>query len=192
MARPPRWTVREVPRGITIVRLSSWKYFDAYIRQEMLDYQSYIWRGQRCSDWLLEPTLDRVSKRLSPKRRQAMADEHLERFKYATRGRRGLNPPFHSEVEQGVFDHIDGLFSLGTRTHSGGWPPWGCLWGHLLRSRQRTCGKRLYSVDGFNCLACGSRIGNPSEMMVLLALHENDEYPRPGAGNAQQFPPILG
>jgi FRG domain len=64
-----------------------------YVRQEMLDYRPYVWRGHRCSTWLLEPTLDRKLKRFDVGRQLLETRQHLERFKFATRGRRGTNPP---------------------------------------------------------------------------------------------------
>lgn len=93
MARTPRWTVTLQKHGVWHVKLSSWRYFNEYIQQKLLDYRNYIWRGQRCSDWLLEPTLDRAIKRKSKKRQIEIIKEHLDRFRYATRGRRGLSPP---------------------------------------------------------------------------------------------------
>lgn len=70
-----------------------------FIYQEMLDYETYIWRGQRCDNWLLEPTLDRLIKKmkLSAKSKSKFRTEHLDHFKYATRGRRGINPPHINE-----------------------------------------------------------------------------------------------
>lgn len=93
MARTPRWKETDEDYAIWKVRLSSWKYFYDYIRQEMLDYRSFIWRGQRSSDWLLKSTLDRAIGTYSDRRRQQITSQHLENFKYAARGRRGPNPP---------------------------------------------------------------------------------------------------
>ncbi len=58
----------------------------------MLDYSHYIWRGQRDSEWRLETSLDRELKRKRKDKRNTLAKEHLENFKYAVRGRRGKNP----------------------------------------------------------------------------------------------------
>lgn len=93
MARTPRWRNKDDLHGIRVVTLSSWKYFYDYVRAEMLDYRTFIWRGQRCSTWLLEPTFDRLARKYSSKVRQSVLTTHLDRFKYATRGRRGPNPP---------------------------------------------------------------------------------------------------
>ena len=93
MARTKRWIETPQKKGICYVKISSWKYFNDFIQQEMLDYRSFIWRGQRCSDWLLEPTLDRANKKKSKKRQLLIMKEHLKSFNYATRGRRGLHPP---------------------------------------------------------------------------------------------------
>ena len=63
MARKKRWVEHDVVDGCGEVYLYSWRYFFDYVHQEMLDYQTYIWRGKRCDNWLLEPTLDRLVKR---------------------------------------------------------------------------------------------------------------------------------
>lgn len=90
MSRPPRWKEGKIDRGVVEFNLSSWKYFADYINNEMLDHIFYVYRGHADSSWKLEPTLDRVVKNpISPKR-----EEHLTRFKFETRGRRGSNPPF--------------------------------------------------------------------------------------------------
>ncbi|WP_432666791.1 FRG domain-containing protein [Wukongibacter baidiensis] len=92
MARPARWIEEDIKDGIGIIRLSSWKYFSTYVHDEMLDYPNYIWRGQENSNWLLEPTLDRVLKKQKSVNEKAVK-RHLESFKYSVRGRRGSNPP---------------------------------------------------------------------------------------------------
>jgi FRG domain len=74
------------------VELSSWKYFHDYVRQEMLDFSSYIWRGQRDAQWALASSLDRTLSGLSAERREGGAAAHLRRFQQSTRGRRGPNP----------------------------------------------------------------------------------------------------
>ena len=92
MARTSRWKRENKDYGIQTVKLSSWKYFGDYVRQELLDFRTYIWRGQRCSDWLLESTLDRRMKSRPKARQQHLVDQHFLNFKLATRGRRGPNP----------------------------------------------------------------------------------------------------
>jgi hypothetical protein len=92
MARTPRWEITNEPHGIQLVRLSSWKYFSDYIRQEMLDYRTFVWRGHRCNDWSLQSTLDRQLTKVPPTKRATVTARHLENFKFATRGRRGSTP----------------------------------------------------------------------------------------------------
>lgn len=95
MARKKRWEISRIENGIAEVKLLSWRYFTDYVRQEMLDYETYIWRGQRNSDWDLVSTLDRlVSKaRVAATKRSEFRRNHLDQFQYAVRGRRGPNPP---------------------------------------------------------------------------------------------------
>jgi hypothetical protein len=76
-----------------LTRLSSWEYFDDYIREKMLDYRHFVWRGQASDTWLLEPTIDRLFKKLGKPNDEDLLQIHLIRFKYASRGRRGSNPP---------------------------------------------------------------------------------------------------
>jgi FRG domain len=89
MSRKPRWIERDLTDGFTELDLSSWKYFSDYINQEMLSFTDYVYRGHADSSWKLEPTLDRIIKSPSSKKRI----KHLERFQFETRGRRGSNPP---------------------------------------------------------------------------------------------------
>jgi hypothetical protein len=92
MPRPPRWTKGGVVDGVIEVELASWKYFHDFVRQELLEYPQYVWRGQRDAAWELESSFDRT---LTPKQvrtRRAIATRHLAKFKLATRGRRGATP----------------------------------------------------------------------------------------------------
>lgn len=97
MARPKRWNIHATENGVGRVDIYSWRYFMDFVYQRMLNYETYIWRGHRCDNWLLEPTSDRFMKELGKPPRSMGAgmllEEHLERFKYAVRGRRGSNPP---------------------------------------------------------------------------------------------------
>jgi hypothetical protein len=86
-----RWPGR-YDESIRTIELTSWEQFDRWVR-EMLDYRGYVWRGHASDQWLLEPTLDRILKKRGRLTRQKLRTDHLERFKLATRGRRGLNPP---------------------------------------------------------------------------------------------------
>lgn len=89
MARKKRWTTTPYDKGVEKYILLSWRYFLDFINQELLNYNTYIYRGHGDSNWKLEPTIDRyVKDPTSPKRQQL-----LENFKFATRGRRGNNPP---------------------------------------------------------------------------------------------------
>lgn len=78
--------------GIKIIHLKSWASFENKIRDEMLDYRHFIWRGQADARWLLEPTLDRLLKKLNKLFNEEIRNEHLRRFIYASRGKRGKNP----------------------------------------------------------------------------------------------------
>lgn len=95
MSRTKRWTWTEVGVGFAEVRILSWKYFGDFIYQEMLNYDSYIWRGHRCDDWKLESTLDRLVRnaKVPSAREEKFRASHLDQFKFAVRGRRGSNPP---------------------------------------------------------------------------------------------------
>lgn len=88
MGRTSRWTYTPNVNGVQEYGLSSWKYFSDFINQEMLDYTTYVYRGHGNYKWKLEPTIDRLIKQPTSIKRE----QHLERFKFATRGRRGTNP----------------------------------------------------------------------------------------------------
>lgn len=92
MTKQSRWVPKGTANGIWEVEFSSWKYFHDFVRQQMLDYSHYIWRGQRDANWKLESSLDRILRSKLPSRRPSLARAHLQDFKLAVRGRRGPNP----------------------------------------------------------------------------------------------------
>lgn len=95
MARRKSWEWIGNGNGYAEVKLLSWKYFTDFVYKEMLNYETYIWRGQRCDDWALESTLDRLVKKakVAKTKRIGFVKSHLEQFQYAVRGRRGTHPP---------------------------------------------------------------------------------------------------
>jgi hypothetical protein len=91
------WVLEKTECGIAEVKLSSWKYFGQFIYEHLQAYNSLIWRGQRCENWSLEPTLDRIVKKQTDRSRDKFIQDHLNRFKFAAIGRRGANPTQISE-----------------------------------------------------------------------------------------------
>lgn len=103
------WEHLGIEDGTSSFRLGSWSQFFDFLEAEVFSSpgarrRSYIWRGQRRADWSLSTTLDRQldALRLLPlnaKDVEKVPARHLERFKYATRGRRGAAPATLSENE---------------------------------------------------------------------------------------------
>ena len=93
MPRPPRWIRSDIVDGISTINISSWKYFNDFVDQELIDYRSYIFRGHAQDDWPLYSTLDRLLLKRSALKKRGLRGLHLRRFRFATRGRRGINPP---------------------------------------------------------------------------------------------------
>ncbi|MEL4179599.1 FRG domain-containing protein [Roseateles sp. PN1] len=77
--------------------MPDWTSFVSYVCTDMQSYQAFVWRGQRMSAWTLVPTLTRALKG-DPSdpaeflRHAVLTQEHLDRFKLSTRGRRGKSP----------------------------------------------------------------------------------------------------
>lgn len=92
----------DTPEGTITFRLASWSRFFDFLEAEVFapstaSKPTYIWRGQRRSDWSLSSSLDRLFGKLNlltarPSVLENRLAEHLDSFKYATRGRRGYNP----------------------------------------------------------------------------------------------------
>jgi hypothetical protein len=89
VSKANKWIKNDYDHGFIEFKLTSWKDFSEFINEEMLEYTNYVYRGHANSNWKLEPTLDRVI--TDPE--SSDRDDHLLKFKYETRGRRGPNPP---------------------------------------------------------------------------------------------------
>ena len=88
----PIWT--QLGPGYAQVQFMNLKQFIDYLYSDLLDFGTYIWRGQRCDSWKLEPTIDRMIRdaKASPAQECDFEGKHLDAFKHASRGRRGANP----------------------------------------------------------------------------------------------------
>jgi hypothetical protein len=89
------WITEYRQNGVVHDRLPSWEAFSAWA-QYMADLQGrWVFRGQANEDWKLEPRLARYFREfgiVDLEEQRRLSDQHLERFKEATLGRRGPNP----------------------------------------------------------------------------------------------------
>jgi len=85
------WPEMEKSNSIFQTELKSWRDFHDVV-QRTLASDSYVFRGQRRSDWALESSLARLFKD-TEKDVSSLTEHHLDSFKLASRGRRGANPP---------------------------------------------------------------------------------------------------
>ncbi|MGB7910938.1 MAG: FRG domain-containing protein [Desulfobaccales bacterium] len=81
------WTRGNFSDGVLDINANSWRGFIEYIQDELFNYRSYIYRGQREPEWKLMPSIYRVEGL------KTLKVDVLEEFKKASRGRRGLSPP---------------------------------------------------------------------------------------------------
>lgn len=102
MTEPNKWDWQSPKDGFSSVVISSWQHFIEFICSKMLNYEKYIWRGQRNSSWKLETTLDRLIKtaKVIKTNRYDFVKNHRKEFEFATRGRRGSNPRIITEENE--------------------------------------------------------------------------------------------
>jgi FRG domain len=115
-----RWRASSVADGMAIYQLAGWPEFFDFIETEIFEANiqlkhHYIWRGQRRSDWSLSSSLDRLFGQLGlldaePASLEQRSAKHLDSFRYASRGRRGLNPASLSEWSE---QQRNDLWALG-------------------------------------------------------------------------------
>lgn len=109
MARPRRWERKDPGPGVEEIVLHSWRYFQEFIDTQVLEFPDYVWRGQRCANWPLESTLARTTRKNSIAQSSKVVEAHLDRFRYAARGRRGLNPSVLQENDWWALGQHHGL-----------------------------------------------------------------------------------
>ena len=81
------WSRSDVIDGIIEIKCRGWPSFEEFLHNNMVNYPDYIWRGQRCSNWTLAPSLDRILKELNKLNDDKIRSNILQRFKFASRGR---------------------------------------------------------------------------------------------------------
>jgi hypothetical protein len=86
------WQYEDGGPCIAKYTLDSWFDFDRLIYEEMAEYTNLVYRGQTKAEWKLRSSLDRLYERLGGEW-EGSRSIHLDNFKFATRGRRGSNPP---------------------------------------------------------------------------------------------------
>jgi len=115
----PDWDRITESDGIVTFRLGSWSKYGDFLETEVFQQstprkRSYIWRGQRRSDWSLSSSLDRLFAKLGfltagPDLLEARSEAHLKTFRHAARGRRGPNPAALDENEWWALSQHFGL-----------------------------------------------------------------------------------
>lgn len=88
----PKEGYEEYDKGVMSIKLPSWNNFYTVVKN-LQDYKDYIWRGERCDNWLLVSKFDRAFPNKDKEKREELLSNHLQHFKFAIRGRRGANPP---------------------------------------------------------------------------------------------------
>lgn len=91
---------RTVP-WMETVTFSTWSAFHSYILKSPSGGCEFVYRGQRCEDWLLQSSLSRILmadeqfRSMNDADRRSREQQHYDEFQYAIRGRRG---PLASEL----------------------------------------------------------------------------------------------
>lgn len=99
-------------KGMQQVELASWREFYPFINETLPNPQDYIFRGQRMSFWKVESSLDRALRDIGKRANAArVATRHLDEFRLAIRGRRGVNPKRLREEEQWALGQHYGLWT---------------------------------------------------------------------------------
>jgi hypothetical protein len=112
MAKRVKALLPTTVKGVQYIELGSWREFYPFINETLLNPQDYIFRGQRTSFWRLESSLDRALRNLGQRANAARAaTQHLDAFRLAIRGRRGVNPKNLREKEQWALGQHYGLWT---------------------------------------------------------------------------------
>ncbi len=90
------WVAELTKHGVREVRCDSWAGYVNFLNEALLDFRSYVFRGHASEEWKLESTLDRALNKTATNTSK-QRDEHLAKFRYASRGRRGPTPALLAE-----------------------------------------------------------------------------------------------
>ncbi|NOR69430.1 MAG: FRG domain-containing protein [Methylomarinum sp.] len=73
--------------------IKNWEDLSLLINDYFTHFNNYVFRGQGCESWLLEPTLSRALKQAGYKKtkKKVAIEQHLSKFKENIRGRINLN-----------------------------------------------------------------------------------------------------
>ncbi|MGK0467177.1 MAG: hypothetical protein ACJAX4_002468, partial [Clostridium sp.] len=80
----------EIKHGVKELEFKDWKNFRDLIDKYFLEFNHYIWRGQRNEKWKLETTLSRLYTEVKNDNHITASEfcsGHLKRFKLSTRGK---------------------------------------------------------------------------------------------------------
>ncbi|MEW6358365.1 MAG: FRG domain-containing protein [Planctomycetota bacterium] len=86
------WECGPLEDGVQVVTLGLWAHFADFVLTQMLDYRSYLWRGQASGEWPLKSTFDRLVEDVEKAKGRKIAyirarQNHLKAFQLAARGR---------------------------------------------------------------------------------------------------------
>lgn len=94
-------TKKTITNGVRKHCLESWEEFADLVKTDFLPGPAYVFRGQTDYSWPLESSLDRLENKYRQRKtigrkphdcHPLSRENHLEAFKRAARGRRGINP----------------------------------------------------------------------------------------------------
>lgn len=97
----------EVDGDFPATRLSHWKQFHDVVDDERFTNDEFIFRGQQRYEWDLTPSLARGSETgtFTP----VQAKQCMDRFRKASRGRKGLDPTLAEDLEMWALGQHHGL-----------------------------------------------------------------------------------
>ncbi len=82
------YKVSDLKDGMVKVTCQGWPSFASFVQDYKTDMKNFAWRGQRCSDWELESSLDRLTKKMDKAKATKKRKVLIEKFKFASRGRK--------------------------------------------------------------------------------------------------------
>lgn len=84
---------------VETITFDAWNQFQQFVGDTFADDCRYVFRGQRCDTWLLEPSIARLMRNhghlatLDERQQAERVKQHYQEFQYAIRGRRGAHAP---------------------------------------------------------------------------------------------------